>query len=150
MTAPYPAPGEFPDFEQLLIDLLTPIAITAASLPATGPLVDAALPMIWVRKLSGSHDINKVTYIAKVRVVAIAQTRTAAAKLAAKVREAVLGSPGTRVNGVLVDWSEELDVEGVAYHPPTLQRSQGTADFPNLDPLDRMVELGFVLHARRQ
>ncbi|MFI7001332.1 hypothetical protein [Nocardia sp. NPDC050175] len=150
MTAPYPIPGQFPDFEQFVVDLFATVGTTSTTLPATGDLIQAKLPFLWIRKVSGSLDANAITYIAKVRVVALGQTRADAAQLADKARTAMLAAPGTRVNGVLVDWAEEIAADEVKYFPPTVQRSQGNADFPNLDPLDRMVELGFALHARRQ
>ncbi|WP_405160058.1 hypothetical protein OG203_26910 [Nocardia sp. NBC_01499] len=150
MTAPYPTPGEFPDFEQFMVDLLTPIGTTLTTLPASGDQIQAKLPFIWVRFISGTSDINAITYIAKVRVTVVGQTRDAAQKLVGRVREAMLNSPGARVNGVLVDWAEESTTAEVKYFPPTLQRSQGVTDLPNLDPVSQLVEIGFTLHARRQ
>ncbi|MFR9750486.1 hypothetical protein ACL02S_05560 [Nocardia sp. 004] len=150
MTNPYPTPGQFPDFEQVLVDLCTPIATTVSTLPATGDEIRDQLPFLWVRLVSGSTDINAVTYTAKVRVAAIAQTRAAAQQLASSARDALLATPATRVNGVLIDWAEEAAPDDVKYFPPTLQRSQGVADLPNLDPINQMVEIGFTLHARRQ
>lgn len=146
----YPVPGEFPDFEQCLVDLLTPIVPTVTSLPATGSDLDAALPLAWVRKVRGTTDVNSVTYTAQLRVVLVATDRGPATQLAGQVRGAVLGVAGTDVNGVLIDWVDEIAPEELKYFPPTVQRSQGSADLPNLDPLDRMVELGFSLQARRQ
>lgn len=150
MTAPYPAPGEFPDFEHFMIDLFTPIATVHSTLPPTGTDIQAALPFLWVRSLGGSTDVNAVTYTAKVRVVALAATRDAAQALASQARDALLDAPGKPVNGVLIDWAEESQLTEVKYFPPTLQRSQGVADLPNLDPTHQLVELGFTLHARRQ
>ncbi|MFI5775983.1 hypothetical protein [Nocardia sp. NPDC051570] len=151
MTAPiYPAPGEFPDFEQFMLDLFTPIGTTVTSLPAAGDQITATLPFLWVRTVGGTLDGNEVTYIAKVRVVALGHTRTEAQRLAGRAREAMLDAPATRVNGVLIDWAEEAIPAEVKYFPPTVQRSQGVADLPNLDPLGQMVEIGFTLHARRQ
>ncbi|GAB4582300.1 phage tail termination protein [Nocardia sp. IFM 10818] len=150
MTAPYPTPGEFPDFEHFMIDLFTPISTVLAVLPSTGDQIQSALPFLWVRTMSGGTDVNAITYTAKVRVVAVGQNRDAAQQLAARAREALLSAPGKPVNGVLIDWAEESQVTEVKYFPPTLQRSQGTADLPNLDPTHQLVELGFTLHARRQ
>lgn len=150
MTSPYPVPGEFPDFEQLMVDLLTPIETTLTALPAGGTELQAALPFFWVRLISGSTDINAITYTAKVRIVAVAGDRASAQLLIGQAREAMLSTPGTRVNGVLVDWAEESAASEVKYFPPTLQRSQGVADLPDLDPVHQLVEVGFTVHARRQ
>jgi hypothetical protein len=150
MTAPYPAPGEFPNFEQVLIDLLEPIATTLTALPASGTDIQNELPFFWARLVSGSTDTNGVTYTANVRIVAVAETRTAARELAAAARTAVLSAPGAPVDGVLLDHAEEADAADLNYFPPTLQRSQGAADLPNLDPIHQLVEIGFTLHARRQ
>lgn len=150
MTQPYPIPGEFPDFEHFMVDLFTPIGSTATALPATGTELQAKMPFLWVRLASGSTDVNALIYTAKVRVTAVAATREAAQLLAARARETLLNAPGKSVNGVLVDWAEEAAPADVKYFPPTLQRSQGPADLPNLDPTHQLVELGFTLHARRQ
>ncbi|MFD3596267.1 hypothetical protein ACFWU5_26405 [Nocardia sp. NPDC058640] len=150
MTSPYPIPGKFPDFEQFMVDLLTPIETTLTALPASGTDLQTAMPFFWVRVVSGSTDINEITYTAKVRIVAAAANRAAAQLLIGTAREAMLSSPGTRVNGVLVDWAEESAVSEVKYFPPTLQRSQGVADLPDLDPVHQLVEVGFTVHARRQ
>ncbi|MGW4371050.1 phage tail termination protein [Nocardia takedensis] len=150
MTAPYPAPGEFPDFEQVLVDLLGPVATTLTALPATGALITADLPFLWVRLISGNTDVNEITYHAKVRVVAVDVTRADAQQLASRARVAVLATPGTSVNGVLIDWAEETPPAEVKYFPPTLHRSGGVADLPDLDPTHQLVELGFTLQARRQ
>ncbi|MFC4374931.1 hypothetical protein ACFO5K_12550 [Nocardia halotolerans] len=150
MTSPYPATGEFPDFEQFLIDLYSPIATTVAELPATGTELDGALPILWVRRLDGSLDENAITYVAQVRIAALAADRAAAAQLAAQAREALLDAPGTDVNGVLIDWARESPPARIPYRATTLQRDQGTTQFPDLDPLAAVVELGFTLHARRQ
>ncbi|MGW5435590.1 phage tail termination protein [Nocardia asteroides] len=150
MTSPYPTPGEFPDFERFLVDLLSPIETATTTLPATGDQVVAQFPFCWVRQVGGSTDINEITYTAKVRVTAAAADRAGAQALAARARVAILASPGKSVNGVLVDWAEEMTPAEVKYFPPTLLRSQGTADLPNLDPVSQLVELGFSLQARRQ
>ncbi|MFD4357890.1 hypothetical protein ACFWPX_35480 [Nocardia sp. NPDC058518] len=150
MTSPYPRPGEFPDFERFLVDLLAPIATTLTTLPASGDLVVAQYPFFWVRQIGGSTDINEITYTAKVRVTAVASDRAGAQTAAGQARVSLLSSPGKSVNGVLVDWAEEMTPAEVKYFPPTLTRSQGAADLPNLDPVSQLVELGFTVQARRQ
>ncbi|MFX0581188.1 hypothetical protein [Nocardia nepalensis] len=146
----YPTPGEFPDFEQFMIDLFTPIATTATTLPATSTALQSALPLIWVRKTAGTLDINAITYKAKVNVVVFGTTRTQAQQLAVQVRDAMLGAPATRVNGVLVDYVEEITAEEPKFHPPILRRSRGLTEVPDLDPLNQMVEVAFSIDARRQ
>lgn len=146
----YPAPGEFPDFEQFLIDLFTPIAGTVTTLPATSAELQAALPLIWVRKTAGTVDINAITYKAKVSVAVFGTTRAQAQQLAVQVRDAVLAAPATRVNGVLVDSVEEITAEEAKFHPPILRRSRGLTEVPDLDPLNQLVEVAFSIEARRQ
>ncbi|MFB7719341.1 hypothetical protein [Nocardia sp. NPDC056100] len=144
----YPVPGEFPDFEQFMVDLFTPFATTITALPAT--LQQSALPLIWVRKSSGTLDINAITYKAKVNVVAFGATRSQAQQLAVQIRTALLCAPASRVNGVLVDYTEEIEAEEPKFHPPILRRSRGLTEVPDLDPLNQMVEVAFSIEARRQ
>ncbi|RDI63218.1 hypothetical protein [Nocardia pseudobrasiliensis] len=146
----YPAPGEFPDFERFLTDLFAPIARTVGTLPATPSELQSALPLIWVRQTGGTLDINAITYKAKVSVVVFGSTRSEAQRLAVRVRDAVLDAPATRVNGVLVDYVEEITAEEPKFHPPILRRSRGLTEVPDLDPLNQMVEAAFSIEARRQ
>ncbi|MFC3963514.1 hypothetical protein [Nocardia jiangsuensis] len=146
----YPVAGEFPDFEQFLVDLFTPIATTVTTLPATSQALQAALPLVWVRTVGGTLDINAITYRAKMGVAAIGATRGQAQLLAVQLREAVLNAPASRVNGVLVDYAEEIEAEDPKFHPPILRRSRGLTEVPDLDPLNQMVEISFSIEARRQ
>ncbi|MEU2033575.1 phage tail termination protein [Nocardia amamiensis] len=146
----YPVAGEFPDFEQFMIDLFTPIASTVATLPATASALQSALPLIWVRKTGGTLDINAITYKAKVNIVAFGTSRTQAQQLATQIRTAMLGAPSTRVNGVLIDYAEEVAAEEPKFHPPMLRRGRGLTEVPDLDPLGQMVEVAFSIEARRQ
>ncbi|QIS16599.1 hypothetical protein [Nocardia arthritidis] len=150
MTTPYPAPGEFPDFEQVMVDLLKSIATTVSTLPATGDDFQSALPFIWARKTGGTVDFNAITYRANVRLAVFGSNRPQAQMLATQVRAAVLNAPAARVNGVLVDWVEEIAVTEPEFQPPTLRRSRNLLEFPDLDPLNQMVDLAFALDARRQ
>ncbi|MGV9615576.1 phage tail termination protein [Nocardia xishanensis] len=146
----YPVAGEFPDFEQFMIDLFTPVATTVTTLPATSEALQSALPLIWVRKIGGTLDINAITYKAKVNVVAFGTTRGQAQQLAVQIRAAMLGAPASRVNGVLVDYAEEVVADEPKFHPPILRRSRGLTEVPDLDPLNQMVEIAFSIEARRQ
>ncbi|GAB2676701.1 hypothetical protein [Nocardia goodfellowii] len=146
----YPAPGEFPDFEQFMVDLLTPLATTVTTLPATSEDLQSELPLIWVRTTGGTLDINAITYKAKVSVVAFGTTRTQAQQLSVQIRSGLLGAPASRVNGVLVDYTEEIVAEEPKFHPPVLRRSRGLSEVPDLDPLNQMVEIAFSIEARRQ
>ncbi|WSJ12642.1 hypothetical protein OG326_23835 [Nocardia sp. NBC_01327] len=132
---PYPEPGEFPDFERVLVDLLTPITYTCQVLPPSDDLLQAALPLLLVRRDGGGLDFNAVTDTANMRVVALSHKRSDSWRLARQVREAVLACPGTGNAGVLVDWCEEIT---------------GQLEIGDLDPLNRSVEVAFRMMARRQ
>lgn len=149
MTA-YPLPGEFPDFEQFMVDLFTQFATTVTTLPATSTALQSALPLLWVRKTAGTLDVNAITYKATVKVVVFGNSRSQAQSLALQVRDAMLGAPATQVNGVLVDYVEEITAEEPKFHPPILRRSRGLTEVPDLDPLNQMVEVAFTVDARRQ
>ncbi|MEU4809448.1 hypothetical protein AB0H20_09615 [Nocardia fluminea] len=146
----YPTPGAFPDFEQFMVDLFTPIATTVTTLPATSADLQSTLPLIWVRTTGGTLDINAITYKAKVSVVAFGVTRTQAQQLSMQIRTALLAAPASHVNGVLVDYTEEIVAEEPKFHPPILRRSRGLSEVPDLDPLNQMVEIAFSIEARRQ
>lgn len=149
-SSTYPVPGEFPDFEQFMIDLFTPIATTVTTLPATSTALQSALPLLWVRKTAGTLDINAITYKATVKIVVFGTVRTLAQQLGVQVRDAMLAAPATQVNGVTVDNVEETTAEEPKFHPPILRRSRGLTEVPDLDPLNQMVELAFTIDARRQ
>lgn len=135
LDAPYPEPGEFPDWEQVLIDLLTPITYTCQTLPPSADDLQALLPLLWVRRDGGGLDINAITDTANMRIVAMSHTRSASWRLARQAREAVLACPAGSVNGVLVDWCEEIT---------------GELEIGDADPLNRTVEVAFRMMARRQ
>lgn len=135
VDAPYPEPGEFPDWEQVLIDLLTPITYTCQQLPPSAELIQAALPLLWVRRDGGGVDFDQITDTANVRVVAMSDLRSQSWRLARQAREAILNCPGRDVNGVLVDWAEEIT---------------GQMEIGDEDPLRRDVEIAFRMMARRQ
>nr|WP_146251123.1 hypothetical protein [Nocardia tenerifensis] len=133
-----------------MVDLFSPIAGTVTALPATASALQSALPLIWVRQTGGSVDINAITYKAKVSVAAFGTTRGQAQQLAVQIRDAMLAAPATRVNGVLIDYTEEAAGEELKFHPPILRRSRGLTEVPDLDPLNQMVEIAFSIEARRQ
>ncbi|MFF2555747.1 hypothetical protein ACFVUS_32385 [Nocardia sp. NPDC058058] len=143
--------GEFPDFEQFLTDLLTPIATTVTTLPQTAALIQSALPLIWVRKTGGTLDVNAITYKAQVQTIVFGTDRLQAQNLAIKVRDAVLCAPAaTTSDGVLIDYVEEITTAEPKFHAPILRRSRGLTEVPDLDPLNQMVDLAFSIEARRQ
>jgi hypothetical protein len=149
-TGPYPIHGEFPLWEHFLSDLLTPIAHTTNTLPATADAVAAALPMYWARRVGGGVDKDGITDTAHVQVVAFASIRDQAQMLAMQARDALLCAPGQSVNGVVIDWAEEIPAIGIKTWPVTVHRTDGFTEFPDLDPLNEMFEVAFSLDARRQ
>lgn len=132
---PYPELGEFPDWEQVAIDGLTPITYTCSTLPPTDEKLQAALPLIQARRIGGKLDVNAITDTAVMSFMVFALKRSQAQRIATQVREAVLSWPGTTINGVLVDWAEERI---------------GNQEIMDLDQLNRVVEVCFRLDARRQ
>ena len=132
---PYPIPDEFPDFEQVLIDLLTPIAYTCTTLPKSAELMEQALPLLWVRRVGGGLDADGITDTAHMQITAFSYTRRLSVQLARQARRAILGSPGADINGVLLDWAEEIT---------------GLIEMGDIDPLNRTEEIAFALDARRQ
>ncbi|WP_306358696.1 MULTISPECIES: hypothetical protein [unclassified Nocardia] len=136
--APYPAPGEFPDFEQVLVDLLSPLAFTCSVLPATEDEFNAALPLIWARRTGGGIDPDQVTDAAIVAVDVFAHQRSESVALARRVTTAVMGCAGRSVGGVLIDFVRQQ------------QGGQTGTQRDDPDPMNRVVELEFQLDARRQ
>ncbi|MBF6332376.1 hypothetical protein [Nocardia transvalensis] len=134
----YPVPGEFPDFEQVLIDLLTPIAYTCSTLPASEQDFQDALPLIWARRIDGGIDADQITDTAIVQLDVFAHKRSDAQALGRRATAAVLGCGGTRVNGVLIDWVEQNS------------GGAGGLDTQDIDPLNRVAQAQFRIDARRQ
>ncbi|KZM68130.1 hypothetical protein [Nocardia terpenica] len=131
----YPVPGAFLDWEQVCVDLLTPLAYTCSALPPDMQALDALLPLVLVRRVGGGLDVNAITDTALMQCTAFAPTRALSQQLASQVREALLACPGDQVNGVLVDYVEEMS---------------GQLEVTDLDPLNRTVEVAFRMEARRQ
>lgn len=141
MTAePYPIRGEFPDFEQVLIDLCTPIRYTCTTLPAEPgtlqKLVEEGGGLIWARRTGGAIDDERISDRALVQLTCMTSKRSTSQKVARLVRNAVLAlADGGSVNGVLIDYVEE---------------TSGVLEQFDLDPLNREVQIGFVMSARKQ
>lgn len=142
MTTPaeveeYPEKGEFPDFEQVLVDLLTPLSYTCTSLPAEREELDALIAdgLIWVRRTGGSANADQTDDRALVQLSVITPKRRTSQRLARHVRNAVSNCPGKSINGVLIDYVEE---------------TSGALEQLELDPLNREIEVGFMMQARKQ
>ncbi|AVP71357.1 phage tail termination protein [Prescottella equi] len=127
----YPVRGRFPDFEQVLVDLLTPLAYTCGTLP-DGDL-EEHLPLIWARRVGGKSD--GITDHAFVQLSVFSHKRAASQRLADDARELLEAAGGTRVNGVLIDWTDEMS---------------GLLERADIDPLNRVIDVGYVVAARRQ
>ena len=140
MTEPYPIRGEFPDFEQVLIDLCTPIRYTCTTLPAEPQklqkLVEEDGGLIWARRTGGAIDDERISDRALVQLTCMTSKRSTSQSVARQVRNAVLSlADGGSVNGVLIDYAEE---------------TSGVLEQFDLDPLNREVQIGFVMSARKQ
>lgn len=86
----------FPDVERVVTDLLSPLCPVYTEFPA-----DFAAPAIRVQRTGGSDD--GITDSPFVEVMSVGRTRAEAWELDGAVRQYVLASGGTLVNGVLVD-----------------------------------------------
>lgn len=134
--AQYPIPGEWPDWERVLIDLLTPIAPTYQSLPLTVADIQAALPLIFVRRMGGGLDFNAITDRAHMKAVCFGLTRAASFSMAQQVRQAFADCQGgVEVNGVLVDFAEPIS---------------GVTEMIDIDPQMRTEEVDCFFYGRRQ
>ncbi|WP_032380955.1 phage tail termination protein [Rhodococcoides fascians] len=131
----YPEYGEYPDFEQVLVDLLTPIAYTCTTIPDSPEELEEAMPLIWARRTGGAPDVDDITDNAMVQLTIFSHTRSQSQRIAGKAKRATRDAGGTRVNGVLIDHTHEMS---------------GVLEIPDLDPLNRTVQVGFVISARRQ
>lgn len=118
----------YPNVEDVLCDLLDSIAPTI-----TWRDPDRALPYIFVRRIGGREDgfIDRPA----VRVEVTADNYESARDLSKVVRETILRSGCTEVNGILIDTAEEV----VA--------NQQT---PAFNPEDNNVTSTYVLSFRKQ
>lgn len=126
--------GEFPDVEVVLTDLLTPLAYTCSTLPDTEEEFTELLPLIWVRRTGGRRDLDNITDNPQVQLSTYAHTRSEAFGLMNRVTTAIESSPGTTVNGVLVDSVTDIT---------------GAEQIPDIDPTSRMAQATFVVSFRR-
>lgn len=126
--------GHFPDVEVVLTDLLTSIAYTCSTLPDTEEEFTALLPLIWVRRTGGRRDLDNITDNPQVQLATHASTRAEAFSLMNRVTTAIESSPGTTVNGVLIDSVNDIT---------------GAEQIPDIDPTSRMAQATFVVSFRR-
>ncbi|WP_037162471.1 phage tail termination protein [Rhodococcoides fascians] len=131
----YPEYGEFPDVEEVLVDLLSPIIRTVTVLPVKEEQLHELMPLIWARRTGGALDGSEITDNAMVQFTVFADTRREAQQYARLARKAAMAAARTRVNGVLVD-----DVGEMA----------APLEIPDLDPMNRTVQVAFVMSFRRQ
>ena len=119
----------FPDAEAVVCDLLEQVAPTATFLDKGWGDV---LPVIQVNRIGGSRD--SITDVARIQVAVWAESRAQVWQLANQIRDLVLYAGNTRVNGVLIDWTEE---------------SIAGQQVPDIDPDDRRVISTFQFAFRR-
>lgn len=119
----------YPDAETVLLDLLEPIAPAVTSLPAR-----FEPPMIVVERVGGAPDPDDVTDYPLLQVSCYGARRPDAWSLSGQCQVAILSSPCSEVNGVLIDYAE------VAI---------GGQQVPDMDPDDRRVVSTYRLGFRR-
>jgi hypothetical protein len=119
----------FPDVEAVVCDLLEQVAPTTTYLDKGW---DDVLPVIQVNRVGGSRD--SITDVARVQVAVWAETRAQVWQLANQIRDLILYAGNTRVNGVLIDWTEE---------------SIAGQQVPDIDPDDRRVISTYQFAFRR-
>lgn len=119
----------FPDAEAVVCDLLEQVAPTATFLDKGW---DDVLPVIQVNRIGGSAD--SITDVARIQVAVWAETRAQVWQLASQIRDLIRYAGNTRVNGVLIDWTEE---------------SIAGQQVPDVDPDDRRVISTYQFAFRR-
>lgn len=135
VSDPYPMPGAWPDWEHVLIDLLTPIAYTCQTMPLTAEDIQAALPFIFVRRFGGGLDFNAITDKAHMKTVVFSRSRATSYQLAQQVLETFVSCQGgVDVNGVLVDFAEPFT---------------GPVEMFDIDQQNRTEELDWWFYGRR-
>lgn len=127
-------PGEFPDAEQVLVDMLGEFGHSCTFLPvsAKGEFDREKLPIILIAREGGSCD--GITDRPSMRVSVLAATRAEAQRVSGKCRMKILDSAGTAPGGVLVDHAREIS---------------GVTFLPDIDPQLRPVQSSYVLSFRR-
>lgn len=96
----------FPDAENVMISLLEPLVDDPAHQVVTAAPEQLVLPTILVRRIGGSNDSH--SDFPNLAVTCFAATRPQAWALAEQIRQVVLASRRTKVNGVLVDNAETV------------------------------------------
>lgn len=114
--------AQYPDAEQVVLDLLSTVATTVSALP---PGVLAA-PLIEVSRRGGSTDL--VTDTATVVIQCYAPTRQAAWANALQCVQVILAARRQAVNGVLIDATGiPIGPQQIPYDDPNLRRVAFTA-----------------------
>lgn len=124
--------GDFPDAEEVVCTLAEPFGYACTALPEGVDLAEL-MPIILVARNGGPTD--GITDRPVLQVGVMAQTRAKAWQVAGKLRDALLGSPGTAPVDVQVDSAREIT---------------GVSQLPDLDPMNRLVEATYVLSFRRK
>lgn len=123
---------QFPDAENVMCDLLDPIAPASTWL---GDDWEKNLPQIQVNRIGGGLDPDEVTDTARLQVAVYAVNRAAAQKLNTLVRNAVRDAEFAEVGGVQIDTTSEA-IAG--------------QQIPDKNPDDRRVISTFTLAFREQ
>ena len=95
---------QFPDAENVMCDLLDPIAPASTWL---GDNWEKNLPQIQVNRIGGGLDPDEVTDTARLQVAVYAANRAAAQKLNTLVRNTVREAEFSEVGGVQIDTTSE-------------------------------------------
>lgn len=135
-------PLAYPDAEQVLMDLLRPLAVAAGGRTVTSLPPDPPAGTIWITRIGGGPDGWDITDYPLMRVACYGASRNAAMDLSRDVERTITGhakrrveAPGKPSDGVLIDFAM-LDT--------------GAADDRDLDPDDRRIIKNFALGFRRQ
>lgn len=123
---------QFPDAENVMCDLLDPIAPASTWL---GDGWEKNLPQIQVNRIGGGLDPDEVTDTARLQVAVYAVNRAAAQKLNTLVRNAIRDAANTEVGGVQIDATSEA-IAG--------------QQIPDKNPDDRRVISTYTLAFREQ
>lgn len=121
--------AKFPDAEAVVCDLLEQVAPAATVLDEGW---DDVLPVIQVNRVGGSRD--QITDVARIQVAVWAASRAEVRLLADEIDELILSAGNTRVNGVLIDWTEQ---------------SVAGQQVPDKDPDDRRIISTYQFAFRR-
>ncbi|QXN74227.1 tail terminator [Gordonia phage ObLaDi] len=111
--------GTWPDAEDVACDLAETIPELGPGkgfneLPTDPDELRALLPLAWCYKTGGACD--DVTDRPIISFNVIAETRSEANRIVTKLRDAIIAARGTKVNGILIDSTEEKN--GTKFQPP--------------------------------